>query len=49
MQLKHSLSLSIAHSIAMASDSELLAHGYEELCNVLQEMENIFDNANKDM
>jgi len=35
---KHSLSSLIVHSITMASDSILLAHGYEELSNVMQEL-----------
>jgi len=38
MQTKHLLSLLIAHLITMASNSELLAHGYEELSNVMQEL-----------
>jgi len=38
MQTKHLLSSLIAYLITMASNSELFAHGYEELSNVIQEL-----------
>jgi len=38
MQTKLELSSLIASLITMASNSELLLHGYEELSNVMQEL-----------